>query len=273
MAAATNAEPDECVRHVLAASSAENEAIELDRANNRAAALEKYKEAVREFQAAIAVALPDHAEDRDKLTAHKNEVQSRIHLLTSSPATSIPVEDQIKSVQLAMAGASAASNAAESAGGVKKLAAVAAVGAVGGAVVLGGALGLTTVGIVGGAAGAAYCATRQDKVGDLARKTGDVALKGVDRVQELNREHQITAKIAEAGRSTVTKAKEVNASYGITDKIAAGASKATAKAREIEEKHKVTDKVASGISKGLDGVSKLLGGSKSSAAGSAPAPK
>lgn len=264
------AEPDECVRHVMAASAAENEAIELDRAGNRAAALQKYKEAVAAYEAAIANALPNHAEDRPKLMQHADEVRSRIDLLTRSPTTTTPVEDQIKSVQLAMAGASAAASAADSAGGVKKLAAVAAVGAVGGAVVLGGTLGLTTIGVVGGAAGAAYCATRQDQVGDIARKTGDVALKGVDRVQELNREHQITSKIAEAGRQSVAKAKEVNATYGITDKLAAGASKATAKAREIEEKHKVTDKIAGGLSKGLDGVSKLLGGSNSTASGSAP---
>merc|ERR1719456_1748939 len=131
------AEADECVRRVMAASMAENEGIDLDRKNQRAAAIEKYEESVREFDAAIAAAIPSHSEDRPKLIEHKAQVEARIATLKATPATTIPVEDQIKSVQLAMAGASSANAAVNSAGGVKTMAAVAAMGAVGGAIVLG----------------------------------------------------------------------------------------------------------------------------------------
>jgi len=161
--AAANQE-DDCVRRVMAASMAENEGIDLDRKGQRPAAIAKYEESVREFAAAIAAASPNHDEDRPRLIEHKQQVEARIATLKSSPTTTIPVEDQIKSVQLAMAGAASANAAVSSAGGMKTMAAVAAIGAVGGAFVLGGALGLPIMGAVGGASGAAYVATRQDGV-------------------------------------------------------------------------------------------------------------
>merc|ERR1719181_275281 len=98
-------EADECVRRVMAASIAENEAIDLDRKNKRKEALAKYEESVRQFDAAIAAALPKHREDQPKLVQHKGQVETRIATLRRDPATAVPVQDQIKSVQLAMAGA------------------------------------------------------------------------------------------------------------------------------------------------------------------------
>jgi hypothetical protein len=266
---ATN-ELDDCVKRVMAASAAENAAIDLDRKGQHAAAIAKYEESVQEFNAAIAAALPNHSEDRPKLEEHKAQIEARIATLRASPNTTIPVEDQIKSVQLAMSGASAANAAVSSAGGVKTMAAVAAVGAVGGAIVLGSTVGLTTIGAVGGAAGAAYAATRQDAVGDAARSVGGAAVKGVDKAQELNEKHQITAKMADAGNKAVAKARAINEQHQITSKISSATSTATSKAKEFEAKHQVTNKVASGLSKGLDGVSSLMSsgrGSGSSAAG------
>lgn len=257
------ANDDDCVKHVMAASMAENDGIELDRNNKRSDAIVKYEQAIKELDAAIALAEPNHSEDKPKLIEHKNQIQSRIGTLKTSPSTSIPVEDQIKSVQLAMAGASAVSSATAAGGGVKTMAAVAAVGAVGGAVVLGGTLGLTTIGLVGGAATAGYCATRQDNIGQAARNVGNTALTGVSKAQELNEQHQITSKLAKAGSQAFDKAKEVNETYGITSKVGAATSAAVGKAKEIEDKHQVTQKVASGLSKGLDGVTKMLGGNKS----------
>merc|ERR1719210_2811605 len=131
-------------------------------------------------------------------------------------------------------------------------------GAVGGAIVLGSTIGFVGVGAIGGAAAAAYCATRSDKVGEATRAAGGIALKAGEKAQQINQEHKITEKLADAGSKAVTKAQEVNNKYGITTKIAQGASQATAKAREIEEKHKVTDKVGGGVSKGLDKISSML---------------
>lgn len=262
------AEADECVRRVMAASMAENEGIDLDRKNERSAAIEKYEESVREFDAAIAAAMPNHSEDKPKLIEHKAQVEQRIKTLKASPATTVPVEDQIKSVQLAMAGASSANAAVNSAGGVKTMAAVAAMGAVGGAIVLGGTIGLTTIGAVGGAAGAAYAATRQDAVGNAARSAGGAALSGVAKAQELNEQHQITAKMADAGGKAVAKARAINEQHQITGKISSAASAVVSKGKEIDSKHKVTDKVAGGLAKGLDGISSLMGGRGSSSGAS-----
>lgn len=256
-------EVDACVSRVMAASMAENEAIDLDRKNQRAAAIAKYEECVREFNAAIEACLPNHSEDRPRLIEHKTQVEARIKTLKASPATTIPVEDQIKSVQLAMAGASTANAAVNSAGGMKTMAAVAAMGAVGGAIILGGTLGFTTIGAVGGAAGAAYVATRQDAIGGAARSAGGAALSGVAKAQELNEKHQITTKMADAGGKAVAKAKAINEQHQITSKISSATSAVVNKSKEIEEKHQVTNKVAAGISKGLDGVSSLLGGRSS----------
>merc|ERR1719188_761195 len=115
------------MRHVIASSAAENAAIELDRAGSVAAAIAKYEECERELGKAIEAAMPAHASDHPKLVQHRSEVQSRIsHLksLNGRPPT-IPVEDQIKAVQLGMQASSAAQAAVGQAGGVRTLAACA----------------------------------------------------------------------------------------------------------------------------------------------------
>eukprot|EP00927_Polykrikos_kofoidii_P066863 TRINITY_DN62428_c0_g1_i1.p1 TRINITY_DN62428_c0_g1~~TRINITY_DN62428_c0_g1_i1.p1 ORF type:complete len:277 (+),score=54.34 TRINITY_DN62428_c0_g1_i1:53-883(+) len=255
---------DECIRRVCTASVSENAAIELDQAGNVAAAIGKYQECEIELAAAIAAAIPLHQEDHPKLVQHREEILSRISYLkglSGGPPT-IPVEDQIKAVQLGMQATSAARTAAASAGGVKTMAACAAVGAAGGAVILGGALGLFTIGAVGGAAGAAYCTTRSDGVGSVARKVGDVALQGVAKTKQINDEHQITRKASDAASAAAGKAKEVNDKYGLTRKLTQGASTVVAKGQQFEEKHDVTNRVASGLSKGLTRFSQVLGSGK-----------
>lgn len=269
-------ENDPCVGHVIAASQAENEAIELDRAGDVQAALRKYEESERELAAAIAAALPAHADDQPKLIQHRQEVLDRIrHLksLRSGALPSIPVEQQIKAVQLGMQATSAANAAASQAGGVKTLAACAALGAAGGFVVLGGLVG-STAAVVGGAAGAAYVATRQDTLGSAARSAGGMAIKGAEKAQELNREHRITHKIAEAGSKGAARAQEVNVKYGISDKVTKGVSSAVAKAKDIDEKHHVTNRMASGLASGFGKLSAALDKKpKQEASGSAPGPQ
>ena len=46
---------------------------------------------------------------------------------------------------------------------------------------------------------AGVAATRSDQVGDVARGVGAMAIKGVDKARELDREHDITGKVMEAG--------------------------------------------------------------------------
>lgn len=256
---------DLCKSLVVAAAVVENEAIERDRAGDVPTALKKYEECQGLLARAIAAALPAHPEDHPKLVQHREEVLTRIqHLKSSSGPPAIPVEQQIRAVQLGMQVANDAGRAATAAGGMKQMAAVAAVGAVGGAVVLGSTLGcFVTVGAVGGAAAAGMAATRSDKIGDAARGVGSMALKGVDKAREIDREHDITGKMVHAGTKAVETACTINQQYGIMDKVCVaskkqsklqvskGMSAAVAKAHEVEEKHHVTSKVASGLSLGF----------------------
>eukprot|EP00439_Symbiodinium_sp_Y106_P052182 s1137_g6.t6 len=155
---------DLCKSLVVAAAVVENEAIERDRAGDVPTALKKYEECQGLLARAIAAALPAHPEDHPKLVQHREEVLTRIqHLKSSSGPPAIPVEQQIRAVQLGMQVANDAGRAATAAGGMKQMAAVAAVGAVGGAVVLGSTLGcFVTVGAVGGAAAARSMAAPDD---------------------------------------------------------------------------------------------------------------
>merc|ERR1712194_427528 len=97
-------------------------------------------------------------------------------------APTISVEQQIKAVQLCMAGSSAASDNLAKAGGAKTMAACAAMGAAGGFLVLASIpLVPTSAAVIAGAGGAAYCATRQDAIGEAARGAGNVVVAGAER--------------------------------------------------------------------------------------------
>lgn len=262
---------DACIRQVRSASEVENEAIELDRAGRVQEAIAKYEQCERQLATAIDLALPDHVADKPKLIQHRQEILDRLgHLrsLRGNNAPTIPVEQQIKAVQLGMQATGAATGAVNAAGGAKTMAACAALGAAGGFVVLGGVLG-GGIAAVGGAAGAAYVATRQDKAGQAARSAGHVAVRGVEKAAELNREHQITTKIATVGNQAVTQAKAADQKYGVTDKVGKGVGAVMGKAQEIEQKHDVTGKVAKGFSAGLSKISSALEGRpRNSTAGS-----
>lgn len=273
-----NQAPDECTQRVLAASTAESEAISHDRAGKVKEAIAKYEECERHLASAIDAATPAHSGDRPKLVQHRKEVSDRISHLKGlrGGAPTIPVEDHIKAVQLGMQATSAASSAASSAGGVKTLAAAAALGAAGGFVILGGTIGCTLA-AVGGAAAAGYAATRQDKVGEAARGAGNMALAGVDKAKKLNEEHKVGEKIADAGSKAVAAAKSADEKYHISEKVSAGVGSLVSKAQEIDQKHHVSDKVASGIATGfgklsaaLDGAARRSGSGPSAGSGQAP---
>ncbi|CAJ1385110.1 unnamed protein product [Effrenium voratum] len=223
---------EDCKNFVMSACVLENEAKELDQKHDSRAAIAKYEESQALLQQAIDHSLPHHAEDRPRLVQHRQEILTRIQHLKSG-APKVPVEDQIHAVQLAMQATTAASQAATAAGGLKQMGAVAAVGAVGGAIVLGGTLGLGVIGAVGGAAAAGVAATRSDQA------------------REMDREHDISGKVMQAGSKAITTASTINEQYHITDKVSSGFHAAVAKAQEVEEKHHVTSKVASGVAFGL----------------------
>lgn len=245
-------------RQVLSAASTENEAIELDRRGDPAAALVRYESAVKELQSATEMC-PKDSSDYPKLVQHRSELLERISHLKSlkGGAPTIALEDQIKAVQLSMQVVNEGSAHVSAAGGVKAFAAVAAVGAGASAIILGSTIGIPLA-AVGGAAAAGYCATRSDKVGEAARGIGNLAIAGVDKAMELNEKHKIAEKMIEVGKQGVALAKQTDEKYGITDKVATGVNTAVAKAVEFESKHQVSSKVMSGVASGLDKVSSAL---------------
>eukprot|EP00930_Biecheleria_cincta_P064893 TRINITY_DN50584_c0_g1_i1.p1 TRINITY_DN50584_c0_g1~~TRINITY_DN50584_c0_g1_i1.p1 ORF type:complete len:273 (-),score=68.70 TRINITY_DN50584_c0_g1_i1:119-937(-) len=268
---------DTCTQRIVEASVAEAAAIQRDRAGDVSGAIAKYEESEQLLGLAIRAALPAHAEDYPKLVQHQKEVRDRINHLKSPPPPDgpvIPVEQQIRAVQLAMQASSTATQATSAAGGAKQMAAAAAVGAVGGAMVLGSTLGgFVVVGAVAGGAAAGYSATRSDKLGEVARGVGAMAVSGIDKARAIDAEHNISGKVADAGSKAVSAASAVNEKYGITDKVAKGVKAGISKAQEIEEKHHVTSKVASGLAAsigklatGMERLTQATSSSSSSAA-------
>mmetsp|Transcript_17968 Transcript_17968/g.41938 ORF Transcript_17968/g.41938 Transcript_17968/m.41938 type:complete len:280 (+) Transcript_17968:64-903(+) len=251
---------DECVSLTVAAAEAENSAIELDRKGKFKEAIAKYEECIQGLSAAISASGTGHQEDTSSLEEHRKQVLGRTSYLRGfkgDPSEVSPIEEYITPIQLNMK--------ADEKGGhnpLKKIAAVAGLGAAAGFIVLGGILGGAFAVAAGGGA-AAYAATRQDGIGNAARKAGEVTLDGVDKAADLNREHKITEKLAEAGRNAMDRAKEMNEKYKITEKAKAGMDAAVTKVQEVEAKHHVTDKVAAGFASGVEKISDALSKSNS----------
>lgn len=233
--------------------------MQKDRAGDSKGAIAAYKECLRKYSDAIKNLSPNHADDGPKLEKHRDEISERIKHLESlrGQASTIPVEDQIKAVQLGMKAMKSAQGAGEAAGGVKTLGACAALGAGAGFLVLGGIVG-PALAVVGGAAAAAGLATRSDAVGDAARSAGSAAVHGAEKASELNQKHKVVETLTECGKKAVERAKEVDEKHGIREKLMLGAQHVAAKASEIEQKHHVTDKVASGLGSAFSKLSSKL---------------
>mmetsp|Transcript_85630 Transcript_85630/g.239174 ORF Transcript_85630/g.239174 Transcript_85630/m.239174 type:complete len:283 (-) Transcript_85630:109-957(-) len=265
---------DECLSYVIAASSAENEAICLDRAGNTVEAIKLYEVCETELASAISTAFSYHADDHPKLVQHRKEVLDRIQHLRSlkgAPST-ISVEEHIKAVQLGMQASAVAKDGVAKGAGVKTLAACAAIGAAGGFLVLGSIpLVPASAAAVAGAAGVGYCATRSDRIGGAARGMGGVVVAGAEKVVEINKEHRISEKVVGASKKAVDRARDVDTKFGISTKVVAGVTGAMSKAKDIEDRHQVTGRVASGVTKGYAKVSAALDGfGRRSSAGKVP---
>jgi hypothetical protein len=104
--------------------------------------------------------------------------------------------------------------------------------AVAGVILIGPITGI----VVAGAA--LYATTRDDNIGDAARKGGAAACSAYDFGMQKAREHNVFSRLQDAAAITMKKAKEVNEELKITDT-----------ARKLNEEHKITDRVsAAGIS-------------------------
>lgn len=197
-------------------------AMELDRQHKVTEAIVKYQEAVEILQSATN-ACPEDQPDRAALEQHSREVSERrtyLEGLSEGADADLPLEAHINSVELTMT----PTTDTGSSGGSSVLGAVAAIGGVAGV--------LLTRGPIGGlacAAGAAYAATRSDKVGDAARAVGQAGVTGADKAVALNEKYQFTGKVMAVGTATAAKAQDLS-------------SHAVAKVQDLDSQYHISEK-------------------------------
>ena len=233
------------------ASAAEQKAILADRGGRIPEALECYELCIRKLNQALSLCPLNHP-DGEAIEQHVSEVNNRIVYLSSLSNTArplIPLESHISPVQLSVSPPSSISTSTT-------MGAAAAIGGVGGLLLLG------PFGLVAGAAGAAYAATRDDKVGSATRGVAQGSVAMVGKAADVDREHHFTAKAKELGSAAMSKASELNEKYEVTERVKAAGSEAGRRLSEFNERYKVTDKLASGISSGMTTLSNFLQGEK-----------
>eukprot|EP00232_Nephroselmis_pyriformis_P027467 CAMPEP_0182858422 /NCGR_PEP_ID=MMETSP0034_2-20130328/3672_1 /TAXON_ID=156128 /ORGANISM="Nephroselmis pyriformis, Strain CCMP717" /LENGTH=243 /DNA_ID=CAMNT_0024989849 /DNA_START=133 /DNA_END=867 /DNA_ORIENTATION=+ len=196
---------------------------------------------------------PQDADTKAKI----EEYTSRANALAPN-AQMEQMQAMASAASMAQSGAQVAgqlNQGAQKAGGMKVL---------GGAAAVGGGIGLLLSGpilAVAGAGAAAYAATKAGPGGDAARSVGNAANVAMSEAQDINKKHNITGKLMDAGSSLATKAKELNDKYKIQDKVVDVTKTGIQQAKIINEKHKIVDRVASGVAMGADRIAKGLGGS------------
>lgn len=105
----------------------------------------------------------------------------------------------------------------------------AAAAAVTGALLVGPVTGVCVAGA------AVYASTRNDEVGDMARKIGAGACYAYDTAKK----HGVFDKIKSVGQATIQKANEVNREYHLTERASAAVT-------DFDREHKVTERVTQG---------------------------
>jgi len=233
------------------ASRIEQEAMESDRAGNVSIALSRYFEAMNQLQTGLSLC-PYNDPDGLAIERHISEIQDRVKYLSSLSATAkpvIPLESHIHPVQLSIPvsptnrpGVSAAST----------MGAAAAIGGVGGLLLLG------PLGLVAGAAGAAYATTRSDNIGSSARGVARGSISVIDKATEVNRDAGITDKAKQFGSAAVNKATEINEQYQVTATVKQVGSEAYKRLSSFNQEYKVTDKISAGLAAGFNTLSNFL---------------
>mmetsp|Transcript_16662 Transcript_16662/g.28118 ORF Transcript_16662/g.28118 Transcript_16662/m.28118 type:complete len:248 (-) Transcript_16662:351-1094(-) len=223
----------------------------------------QWQDAVTCYEQAAAFILKENPSDADKKVAvnYKNRATD---LKQKLAANQFSVQAQV--AQQGMQAAGTVNQGVSTAGGVKPMAGAAAVGAAAGLVAMGP---ITAVACAGAAA---YCTTRSDKAGDVARSTGAAVVSTFDKAKAYNDEHNFTGKAKDAAVATAQKAAEVNQKYKITDRIGGACSLAMSKAKAIEEKHQISSKVGGALSAGMDKVTATMNGKKAAGSTAGPLP-
>lgn len=114
-----------------------------------------------------------------------------------------------------------------------------------GAAAVGAAVGFMVVGpltavVAGGAA--LYATTRGDKVGEVARSTGGVAVSGYTSAKSMAEKYHVNEKIASATKSTVEAAKKIDKDYKVVDTVKSATDEVVKSTREMNQKYDITGK-------------------------------
>jgi hypothetical protein len=233
------------------ASEIEQGAMFRDRNGDVPEALRLYQETVNLLQSALSLC-PFNDPDGLAIERHIHEIQIRLSYLSTLSASAkplIPLDTHIHPVQLSIP-VSPKSHTEPSS--TTTMGAAAAIGGVGGLLLLG------PLGLVAGAAGAAYATTRSDNIGSSARGVARGSISVIDKASELNREAGITDKAKQVGSAALNKAAAINEQYQVTTTVKAVGSEAFKRLSTFNEDYKVTDRIASGIAAGFSTLSNFL---------------
>lgn len=236
---------------VTEAASIEQSAMSADRDSRVSDAITLYGQAVMKLSSALSLC-PYNDPDALAIEKHVDEIQNRISYLSTLSATAkpaIPLESHIHAVQLSIPVSPTNATGPSS---TKTMGAAAAIGGVGGLLLLG------PIGLIAGAAGAAYATTRSDAIGSSSRGVARGSIAAIDSVTTANRDHGITEKAKQMGSAAISKATEINEQYQVTATVKTVGSHAYKKLSTFNEEYKVTDKIASGIAAGFSTISNFL---------------
>jgi hypothetical protein len=229
------------------AAAIEQQAMQLDRAGQVQAAAQTYNSALAKLSEGLSLVPLNHP-DATPIEHHISEVQNRVSYLLSMPESArplIPLESHISPVQLSVESSQQLSSS-------QTMGTAAAIGGVGGLLLLG------PIGLLAGAAGAAYAATRDDDIGATTRGVAQKSYSVVDKVREVDRDHQISATAKSVGSAAVAKVSEINQKYEVTDTVKGAGSEAARRLSAFNERYKITDSITSGISSGVASLSSFM---------------
>eukprot|EP00961_Rhodomonas_salina_P139588 1878526-Rhodomonas_salina.1 len=118
-------------------------------------------------------------------------------------------------------------------------------------------IGGVFLGLVG-AAGGAYAATKQGKIGEAARSSGRVVVTLGRKASKFNQEHKVTEKAKKACVAAYTSIKETNEKHKITERTGKAFKGGFESAKTFNERNQITTKIASAAATGMKKVEGLV---------------
>ena len=121
----------------------------------------------------------------------------------------------------------------------------AATGAVIGTLLVGPVVGIVVAGV------AVYATTREDRIGEVARNVGSLAVSAFDKGTDLAKQYHLPEKLAAAAHATKSKLVEINDEYKVTEKVSQGAGVVADKAKELDQKYGISSKTGDLFKQGV----------------------